>query len=142
MKLKQNIMNTLITILCKTFREQREIVQETLKSSTEFCVDYQTLKDDTTNFIETYKPLLFMFVFGYIVRMMVVEFFKKHHDIHMVNYNGKCFAIFGNVDKYRKELEQMGGLYNSNLVYNNIKMAGMIFPRQKFTQLSQYMNNI
>lgn len=52
-------------------------------------------------------------------------------DIFLVDYSVKAIAIFGNTKEIKDQLKKLGGKFNNNLTYNNIKQAGWIFSNKK-----------
>lgn len=52
-------------------------------------------------------------------------------DIFLVDYSLKAIAIFGNTKEIKDQLKELGGKFNNNLTYNDIKQAGWIFSNKK-----------
>jgi len=52
-------------------------------------------------------------------------------DIFLVDYSLKAIAVFGNTKEIKDQLKELGGKFNNNLTYNDIKQAGWIFSNKK-----------
>lgn len=111
-----------------------------------FCIDFDV--EHATNVYLEYHPYIVAFMTGYIVHFMASYFSHRSTtlinnlpELVLVNYSKKSLAVFGDINKYHKTLTKMGGIYNANLVYKNMKLPGIIFPIQNFTTIHNYIND-
>lgn len=61
-------------------------------------------------------------------------------ELFLVDYSDKAVAVFGNTKEVKEQLKEIGGKFNKNLIFNEVKQAGWIFSNKRKDSLEKAFN--